>query len=108
VIASETDHWVENLTGLAGSGAHLALTVVRDHAQQGHPLIPVIQVAEADQRGRVAAEDIDAFLSGDPSVDLEKLTQLVAATASHRTRPAANAHGFVDFQLTRGLLGLTT
>ena len=108
VIASETDHWVENLTGLAGSGAHLALTVVRDHAQQGHPLIPVIQVAEADQRGRVAAEDIDAFLSGDPSVNLEKLTQLVAATASHRTRPAANAHGFVDFQLTRGLLGLTT
>ena len=108
VIASETDHWVENLTGLAGSGAHLALTVVHGHAQQGHPLIPVIQVACADQRGRVAGDDIDAFLSGDTRADARQLAQLVATAAGRSATPVANARGFVDFQLTRGLLGLTT
>ena len=51
IVASETDHWVENLTGLGGCGAHLALTVVSGHAQQGHPLLAVLQVAEPAQRG---------------------------------------------------------
>jgi altronate dehydratase len=108
LVATETDHWVENLTGLCGCGAHLALTVVRDHARQGHPMLPVIQVAEADQRGRVAAPDIDAFLSGDAEADAATLALLVTSTARLDRVPAAHAHGCVDFQLTRGLLGLTT
>ena len=108
VVASETDHWVENLTGLCGCGAHLALTIVSEHAQQGHPMFLVIQVAEAAQHGRVAALDIDAFLTGDAVADEAMLTLLVVATAQRDRTPVANAQGFVDFQLTRGLLGLTT
>jgi altronate dehydratase len=108
LVATETDHWVENLTGLCGCGAHLALTVVRDHARQGHPMLPVIQVAEADQRGRVAALDIDAFLTGDAEADAATLALLLTSAARLDRVPAAHAHGCVDFQLTRGLLGLTT
>src|SRR6185503_12436739 len=62
VVDSETSHWVENLTGLGGCGAHLALTVVSEHAQQGHPLLPVVQAAESGQRGKLPADDIDLFL----------------------------------------------
>ena len=108
VVASESEHWVENLTGLAGCGAHLAVTVVSGHDQQGHPLLPVIQAAESTERGRVAADDIDLFLSGDVPADEAELIRWIVAVAQHERTPVAMANGFVDFQLTRGLLGLTT
>ncbi len=108
VVATDTDHFVENLTGLGGCGAHLALTIVRGHAQQGHPLVPLIQAAEADQRGGVIGDDIDLFLSGDPAADERALWDVVLAVAQRQRTTAAMAHGFVDFQLTRGLLGVTT
>jgi altronate dehydratase len=108
VVASETDHWTENLTGLCGCGAHLALTVVSDHARQGHPLLPVVQVAEARLAGRIAPADIDVFLTGDAAADEAMLAGLLAAVARGDRVPAASALGNVDFQLTRGLLGLTT
>ena len=108
VVASETEHWVENLTGLGGCGAHLALTVVSGQSQQGHPLLPVIQVAESRERGTLPADDIDAFLSGNAATDEAALKKLVVSVAQRELVPAANAHGFVDFQLTRGLLGVTT
>jgi altronate dehydratase len=108
VVASETEHWVENLTGLGGCGVHLALTVVSGTAQQGHPLLPVIQVAERAEHGRVPADDIDAFLAGDAAADETTLQKLLIAVAQRELMPSANAQGFVDFQLTRGLLGVTT
>ncbi len=108
VVATDTEHWVENLTGLAGSGAHLALTVTSGHAQQVHPLVPVLQVAESEQRGMIPADDIDAFLSGARDADTIMLARLVETTLRRETIPAGVALGLVDFQLTRGLLGVTT
>ena len=108
LVATETDHWVENLTGLCGCGAHLALAIVGDHARQGHPMLPVIQAAEVHQRGRIAAADVDLFLRGDTSADAAALTAFLAAVAQQERLPVATAQGFVDFQLTRGFLGLTT
>jgi altronate dehydratase len=108
VIATDTDHWVENVTGLAASGAHLALTVTAGHAQQGHPLIPVLQVAESSQHGVIPGDDIDAFLTGDTAADEAALQQLVIAAVRREQAAAADRNGSVDFQLTRGLLGVTT
>ncbi len=108
IVASESEHFVENLTGLAGNGAHLALTVVSGHAQQGHPLLPVIQAAEPAERGHVAGDDIDLFLSGDAFADEAELLRWIVAVAQRERTPASMAQGFVDFQLSRGLLGLTT
>jgi hypothetical protein len=107
-IASETEHWVENLTGLGGCGVHLALAVVSDHARQGHPLLPVIQIAEPSQRTHLAAEDIDLFLNDSPSADLAAISALLVAVAERTHTPAATASGHVDFQLTRGELGVST
>ena len=108
VIASETDHWVENLTGLCACGAHLAVGLVRDHARQGHPMMPVIQFAAADERGTVAAEDIDGFFPADPAAAAAQLAEWMGAVVSGARQVAAQRNGAVDFQLTRGLLGLTT
>jgi len=108
VVASETDHWVENLTGLGGCGAHLVLTVVGEHARQGHPMLPVVQVAESSQRAAIADEDIDLFLTGDAAEDTVALEKLLVAVAERTCTPLANAQGFVDFQFTRGLLGVTS
>ena len=108
VVATETDHWVENLTGLCACGAHVAAGLVRDHARQGHPMIPVIQFAAADQCGTVVAEDIDAFLPGDPASAAAFLAEWIGAVAGGARQVAAQRNGAVDFQLTRGLLGLTT
>jgi hypothetical protein len=108
VVASESEHWVENLTGLAACGAHLALTVVGEHAQQGHPFLPVIQAAESASDATLAREDIDLVLTGDAASDEAELNRWITAVARRQRTPVAMARGFVDFQLTRGLLGLTT
>jgi len=109
IIASETDHWVENLTGLGACvRAHLALTLVSEHARQGHPLLPVIQVAQASQRGVHLGDDIDLFLTGSAGEDQSVMEALLIAVAELERTPAANAQGFVDFQFTRGLLGVTS
>jgi altronate dehydratase len=108
IVASETDHWVENLTGLGGCGAHLVLTVVGGHTRQGHPLMPVIQVAESSQRGVLDPEDVDLFLTGNPIQDPSAIETLLVAIAELKRTPVVNAQGLVDFQFTRGLLGVTS
>ena len=107
LVASETEHWVENLTGLGACGAHVLLTIVGEHPRQGHPLLPVIQVAEASQRAVLPAEDIDLFLADNSHRDTTAVMELLVSVAELKRTPVSNAQGFVDFQLTRGLLGVT-
>ncbi|MEO6001784.1 MAG: UxaA family hydrolase [Opitutus sp.] len=108
IVATETDHWVENLAGLGGSGVHVLIGLVGDTPQQGHPMLPVVQVAEAGAVGPARIQDVDIVLTGDPESDAAMLLRHLAATVSGETVPTANAGGFVDFQLSRGLLGVST
>ena len=110
LVRTDTDHWVENVTGLAACGAHAVVGAVADGPEQGHPLIPVLQVAGPTTRGVVADEDVDLVLSlgSDPDADLGRLVELVLASARRDYTPIAQAAGFVEFQLTRGLLGVST
>ena len=105
VVATDTDHWVENLTGLGACGAHLFVGLVADTAQQGHPMLPVLQLAQASLPGAARA-DIDHVLAGE--ADIDAVQQLVIATVRGDYVPASAAGGFVDFQLARGLLGVST
>ncbi len=107
LVRTDTDHWVENVTGLAACGAHLVVGAVGDGPQQGHPLIAVVQVAGAGAREGLADEDVDFVASG-AKTDHERLVELVLGTARRDVVPAAQAGGFVEFQLTRGLLGVST
>jgi hypothetical protein len=71
-------------------------------------MLPVLQVGEPHRRGVLPADDIDQFLTGDELSDLATLRQAIVDVAQRSRIPVASAQGFVDFQLTRGLLGLTT
>jgi altronate dehydratase len=108
LVQTDTDHWVENVTGLAACGAHLVIGEVGDGPQQGHPLIPVLQVAGPAAAGRIADGDIDLVAGPDAAATEARLRQLVLATARHDHTPACDAGGFVELQLTRGLLGVST
>jgi altronate dehydratase len=108
VVATETDHWVENLAGLGGCGVHLFLTAIGSASEQGHPMLPVVQVAAPGARGRIDPADVDGFLSDDAAADEAMLRRLLVITAQGDYAPAATRGGFTDFQITRGLLGVTT
>lgn len=104
VVATETEHWVENLAGLGACGAHLFVGLVGETPQQGHPLLPLLQVANAD----AALREVDLMLSGDVRADEENLLKTLVAVAAGESLPKANSEGFVDFQISRGLLGVST
>jgi hypothetical protein len=112
VVETETNHWVENLTSLGACGAHLFLGLVGEHARQGHRLLPLVQVAEADSAvalDGIARNDVDLVLPANDSESARAaLQELVRAVASREITPHAVAEAQTDFQITRGYLGVTT
>jgi altronate dehydratase len=110
VMATPTQHGVETLTGLGGTGVQLMLAHVDGPPLQGHPMIPVLQVTSDTPAGRRFHKDLDLVM--DPAAcDSERigcdLLELLCSTASHDNEPRLWAVGCVDFQLTRGLLGVS-
>jgi altronate dehydratase len=108
LVATDSDHWVENLTGMGASGACLFVGLVGRSPQQGHPMISLIQVGEPGVLAEALAQDVDLVLTDDAIADEETLLRLVVATAGGKSFPVANRGGLVDFQISRGLLGVST
>jgi len=110
VMATPTLHAVETLTGLGGTGVQLMLAHVSENPLQGHPMIPVVQVSSLGLAAGHFAADVDLLLdpsSGDVQSKLDEITGLVCAAASDKYQTRARAEGNLDFQLTRGLLGVS-
>jgi len=110
VMATPTAHSVETLTGLGGTGVQLILAHVDGPPLQGHPMIPVLQVATDTLVGREFHKDRDHVI--DPARDgIERichdLLNLLCDAASHDYEPRLWTAGCVDFQLTRGRLGVS-
>ena len=61
-----------------------------------------------DRGTQLGADDLDLFLTDDSIADLPTLTRLLVSVAERTHVPATTATGSVDFQFTRGLLGVTT
>jgi altronate dehydratase len=106
LLEMPTVHWIEMLTGLGASGVEVALAVPGARPAQAHPLVPVLQVALADREG--TPPGFDLLLSGDPAAWAEQMLWRVAEVASRRYTPRRVALGDVDFQVTRGLTGVST
>jgi altronate dehydratase len=103
IMETPSGHWVETLTGLGATGVEVLLACPGERPAQGHPMIPMLQAsAAATQR-----EGFDWIAQGDPSRWAEQLLDQVVDVASRRYSPTRFAQGDVDFQMTRGLLGLT-
>ena len=108
VMETPTTNWVETLTGIAASGAELVLVHVAGHPVQGHRMIPVLQVTSDAATRRRYGDDLDLALDGGPEGWEDALLQLLLRTASRQYEPMLYRQGNVDFQLTRGPLGVST
>jgi altronate dehydratase len=109
VMETPTENVTEVLTGLGGTGVDIMLAHVTRAPLQSHPMIPLLQVSgDADICKRFAA-DLDSSLSTEstvPSIE-QSLLSLVGETASRNYVPELYGQGYSQFQLTRGLLGLS-
>ena len=106
VMETQTAHWVETLTGLGAAGVELVVAGVGGYPLPGHPMIPVLQVGADDLAGPFR-EDVDLILTGGPADRCQAVLDLIRNTAAGRHAPRAVVIGNTDFQITRGLLGVS-
>ncbi len=111
IMQTPTDHAVETLTGLGATGVTSMLALVAGPPLQAHPLVPLIQVAAGNDRRSAEShrEDFDLVLdpAAEPPTVSAELLRLLAAVAAREYTPKLGAEGNVDFQMTRGLLGVS-
>jgi hypothetical protein len=107
VMAAPTEDASETCTGLGGTGVELMLAVVAGSTLQGHPMIPMLQVASSPAVAARLGEDLDLLIDPDPAVAVPALLECIAATLSRNYQPQLAAAGKVRFQLTRGELGVS-
>ena len=102
IMACPRRHWSETLTGLGACGIEVMLGLVEGYALAGHPLVPVLQVAI----GKGMADDLDAVLADDAEM-AAALLGLIVATLRGEYTAAHQRTGTHDFQVTRGLMGVS-
>ena len=102
LMANPRQHWGETLAGLGACGVELILAYVEAYPLAGHPLVPVLQVSD----NAAAATDLDAVLT-DGEEPAGQLLQLLVATMAGEHKPRHQLTGNQDFQVTRGLLGIS-
>ena len=103
VMASPRRHWSETLAGMGAAGLELMLACIDGHPLAGHPLVPVLQVARAagvDWDLDLSALSTEAALS-------DALLKLIAATLRGEHIPKHRQTRTEDFQITRGLIGVS-
>ncbi len=105
VMETPTEHWVETLTGLGATGVELMLAYVTDHPRQVHPMVPLLQVTSAS--AGAPSVDVDLALTAPAASWTDALLRLLLDTASRAYTPKLYAQGNTDFQVSRGLLGIS-
>jgi hypothetical protein len=106
VAETETPDWAENISALGSAGVNALVTLVSEHPRSGHPFIPVFQFAAESERGRIAPEEVDGFVDG--VTDVDRVWSRIAAGVRGAEPPASRRLGLDHFQLSRGLLGVST
>lgn len=107
IMETQTDHWVETLTGLGGTGVEIIIACTAEHPKQGHPLVPMIQVSANETLGQVFKDDFDLTLGETAAQNATTLLKTLIDVASRNLIPKATLVGNTDFQFTRGLLGVS-
>ena len=102
IMETPTDQQTETLTGLGATGVDLALAHIVGTPLQSHVMVPLIQVSTDAATQANYGGDLDSA-----SVDIEDLLALIVEVASRQYTPKLHGKGNTDFQLTRGLLGIS-
>ena len=102
IMETPTDQQTETLTGLGATGVDLALAHIVGAPLQSHVMVPLIQVStDATTQANYGA-DLDLT-----TADVDDLLALIVEVASRQYTPKLHGKGNTDFQLTRGLLGIS-
>ena len=102
VMETPTDQPTETLTGLGATGVDMALAHIVGAPLQSHVMVPLLQVStDATTQSNYGA-DLDLM-----SADVDGLLALMVKVASRQYTPRLHGKGNTDFQLTRGLLGIS-
>ena len=102
IMETPTDQPTETLTGLGATGVDLALAHIVSAPLQSHVMVPLIQVST--DATTQAAYGVDLDLA---TADVDDLLALIVEVASRKYTPKLHSKGNTDFQLTRGLLGIS-
>ncbi|KAA3662263.1 MAG: altronate hydrolase [Chloroflexi bacterium] len=103
VMANPSTQWTETVTGLCATGVEVVLALVNGRPQIGNPLVPVVQVTGETAVYDQYTADLDMLLTGNE----QQLLDLLLNTLSRETTPRISQHQNVDFQITRGQLGIS-
>ena len=74
---------------------------------QGHPLVPTLQLTVPLESTTGPLDDFDLVLQGDSSDWMEQIRDLLLRAVSRTYQPKLLEQGNIDFQITRGLLGVS-
>ncbi len=102
IMETPTDQPTETLTGLGATGVDLALAHIVGAPLQSHVMMPLIQVSTDAATQAAYGADLDSA-----SADVDDLLALIIEVASRQYTPKLHGKGNTDFQLTRGLLGIS-
>jgi len=100
VMETPTRHFVETLTGLGATGVDVIIAYVGEQSRQGHPLVPMLQIGANEK-----VSDVD--LSADAKDLVGEIIALLPRITTGEYRPTAFRTQNTDFQMTRGLLGVS-
>ncbi len=100
MMAAPSRHWSETITGLGATGVELILAY-EEEPYAGHPFVPVLRVGKHGQ-------NLDLTLAGNPAGWADAILLALADALNRSATPSSIEAGLVDFQLTRGLLGVST
>ena len=102
IMETPTDQPTETLTGLGATGVDLALAHIVGAPLQSHVMVPLIQVSTDATTQAAYGADLDLA-----TADVDDLLALIVEVASRKYTPKLHSKGNTDFQLTRGLLGIS-
>ena len=102
IMETPTDQQTETLTGLGATGVDLALAHIVGTPLQSHVMVPLIQVSTDAATQANYGADLDLA-----TADVDELLALIVEVASRQYTPKLHSKGNTDFQLTRGLLGIS-
>lgn len=102
IMETPTDQATEMLTGLGATGVEVAFAHIVGAPLQSHVMVPLIQVSTDSNTQSAYGVDLDST-----SVDVDEMLALIVEVASRQYIPKLHGKGNIDFQLTRGLLGVS-
>ena len=95
------------ITGLGATGVDVVLAYVGAHPVQGHPLVPVLAFATAAACPPDLAPELDLLLDGNAETWPAQILARLGDLAAHRYIPKRVSMGNIDFQITRGAMGIS-